>query len=380
MAGGANITVNVICSPDFYTISGNYTGLNGNGLQIKLNNTGEALTYNNPPPAGPSGATSFSFTQAVANGTNMVVVVNQNPSGLNQTCGVTNGTQTVSGANISNVTITCTTNPYHVSGAVTGLLSGESFTLLMNGGSNDTITFADPNFDWTLNDGSTYAVTVSGGSVVPGIGKTCSVTNGSGTIAGANVTNVTVSCAFNTFTVGGTVTGLCSDQTIQVQNNAANTQTVSSSGSFNFTFPAQNDLSAYSVTVSSETYANLSCNVTNGSGNLANGNVTNVAIACTGCMSCAGATTITMSWTANRSYDVRNATGGGHRIYFDVSPGVTVSSPGVKDIPNTTSTTTGVISGRTAGCTYYAKVQPYSSIRPAGASGATLSSEFSVTP
>lgn len=365
-------TIAVTCSPDLYTISGNYSGLNGNGLQIKLNNTGEILTYNNPPPAGPSGLTAFAFAAPVADTTAYTVVVQQNPSNLNQNCIVTNGNGTISGANVTNVLVTCTTNTYAVSGSASGMNGVESIVVLVNGGSNQTIgPSTTTNFSWNLNDGATYAVSVQAGSDTA-IGKTCSVSNASGTIAGANVINVTISCAFNTYTVGGSVSGLCSGQSVQLQNNGGDTQTVN--GSTTFTFAAQNDLAAYNVTVLSQP-AGIVCNVTNGAGNLSNANVTNVSVACTGCMSCGGVNTFTAHWTASRSYDVSTASGGGHKIYYDVNPGITTSSPGMLNIPNTTSTIQGTVTGRTSGCTYYVRIQPYSVLNGTGGS---LSGESSI--
>ncbi|MBI3394483.1 MAG: hypothetical protein HY042_01470 [Spirochaetia bacterium] len=362
MAGGG-ATVAVACSPNYYTISGTYTTLNGSGLQIKLNNTGEVLTYNHPGSA--SGVTAFAFVAPVSQGTNYAVVVSQQPSGLNQTCGVVNGSGTNIAGNVTNVTITCVTNPYSVSGTVTGMAGSETLVLLMNGASNQTVgPLTTTSFSWNLVDGATYAVSVQGGSDTA-IGKTCSVTNGTGTIAGGNVSNVSISCAFNTYTVGGSVSGLCSNQSIQVQNNGGNTQTVA--GSSTFTFSAQNDLSAYNVTVvGGSVPANVSCSVT-ASGNLNHANITTVAVACTGCMSCAGTGSFTAHWAANHSYDVSTASSGGTKVYYDVSTNtVTTSSPGLLNVPNTTSTTQGVVTGRTSGCSYNVKILHYSSLNSSG--------------
>ena len=70
-------------------------------------------------------------------------------------------------------------------------LTGGGLVLRNNGGddlavgSNGSFTFAT-----SLTSGSTYAVTVA----TQPTGQTCTVSNGSGTVAGANVTNVSVSC------------------------------------------------------------------------------------------------------------------------------------------------------------------------------------------
>ena len=80
---------------------------------------------------------------------------------------------------------------YTVGGNVNGL-TGSGLALQNNGGdtlavaANGSFTFATE-----LQDGSDYSVTVS----TQPTDQTCSVANGSGTIAAANVTNIAVTCA-----------------------------------------------------------------------------------------------------------------------------------------------------------------------------------------
>ena len=107
-------------------------------------------------------------------------------------------------------------------------------------------------------------------------GQACTVANGAGTVSG-NVTDVAVSCAANTFTVGGTVSGLTGTGLV-LQNNGGNNLPISASGAFAFSTALTNG-AIYSVTVLTQP-SGQGCTVANGSGSIAGTNVTNVAVAC----------------------------------------------------------------------------------------------------
>ncbi|MGH8474815.1 MAG: choice-of-anchor D domain-containing protein [Methylococcales bacterium] len=161
-------------------------------------------------------------------------------------------------------------------GGTVSALSGSGLVLQNNGGdnlpiaSNGAFTFAS-----ALTDGSAYNVTVQTQPGNPS--QTCTVGNGSGTLS-RNVTNVTVSCT-NTFTVGGTVSGLVGSGLV-LQNNSGDNLSITSNGSFTFA-TALTDGSAYSVTVQTQPGSpTQTCAVGNGSGNLSR-NVTNVIVSCT---------------------------------------------------------------------------------------------------
>jgi len=108
--------------------------------------------------------------------------------------------------------VTTTRMPtYSIGGTLSGLAAGASVVLRNNGGddlslgSNGAFTFATE-----LVNLSPYAVTVFAQPTNPP--QTCTVSNGSGTLAGANVSNVGVNCVTNTYTVtpsasaGGSIT------------------------------------------------------------------------------------------------------------------------------------------------------------------------------
>src|SRR5262249_15365669 len=144
---------------------------------------------------------AFSFPAGVPNGAPYSVAVLTQPAG--QTCTVSNGAGTVSGTDVTNVTVICATNTFSVGGTVSGLAG--TVVLQVNGGNNLIVSVSGLfSFGAQLAEGSAYSVTV----LTQPSGQSCSVTAGTGTIPGANVSNVGVSCVANTFTVGGTVSGI----------------------------------------------------------------------------------------------------------------------------------------------------------------------------
>jgi hypothetical protein len=199
------------------------------------------------------------------------VTVLAQPAG--QTCAVANGSGTIAGSNVTNVAVSCTTNPvYTVSGTISGL-SG-AVTLQDNGGDNLTAS-ANGLFTFLtgLQNGSSYSVTV----LAQPSGQTCAVANGSGTVSAANVTNVAVNCTVNGFnTVGGTVSGLSG--VVTLQDNGGDNLDVGANGAFTFATALASG-SAYAVTILTQPFFQT-CTVANASGVIAGANVTDVAVSC----------------------------------------------------------------------------------------------------
>ncbi|HKQ25233.1 MAG TPA: hypothetical protein VJT81_12395, partial [Burkholderiales bacterium] len=214
---------------------------------------------------------AFTFTAPVASGSPYAVTVLTQPSNPRQTCTITNASGSVFGANITHVGILCTTNTFTIGGAVSGH-NGTGLDLKLNGTTPLTMSgngaFA---FD-AIADGSIYSVAVT----LQPIGQTCTVANGSDTIAGANVTNVAVTCATNTFSLGGTVSGLTGTLVLQV--NGGNDLTLTTNGSFEFNGHLA-DSSPYSVTMLTQP-AGQTCTVANGAGTVSGANVTSISVAC----------------------------------------------------------------------------------------------------
>ncbi|GBD98456.1 hypothetical protein BMS3Abin07_00470 [bacterium BMS3Abin07] len=168
------------------------------------------------------------------------------------------------------------TSTYTIGGTVSGLVSGETVVLQNNAGDDLTIT-ANGSFTFAtaLADGMAYNVQVT----ISPSGKTCTASNNSGTISGANVTSVIVTCSANSYTIGGNVTGLPSGESVVLRNNGGDDLTVAADGIFTFA-TAIADSAGYSVTVKTQPKT-ASCTVTNGSGTVSGVNVTNVAVTCT---------------------------------------------------------------------------------------------------
>lgn len=250
----------VTCSTNTYAISGNVSGL-GSGSQVTLNNNG-----GDPVTVTVDG--SFVFPTHVAYDGSYHVTVGTQPVG--QTCIVSSGDGTHVNVAVGNVAVTCATDAYTIHGAVSGL----SGTVVLQNNSADNLTIsADGTFDFPtpVSYGAPYNVTV----LTQPATQTCTVSNGSSIVSGP-VTNVTVSCAVTTYTVGGTVSGLVGSVTLQ--DNGTDDLSISSNGAFTFSTPIA-DGGAYSVTVSSQP-AGQTCTVTHTSGHINGADVTNVAVTC----------------------------------------------------------------------------------------------------
>lgn len=256
-----------------HTVGGTVSGLVGSGLALKLNGGANlAITANG----------AFSFPNGLADGVTYTVTVGAQPISPMQTCTVSNGSGTMAGANVTNVAVNCVTETpttFTVGGTVTGLV-GTGLKLRLNSGSNLPIAgngaFA---FTTPMSNGDTYTVSVTAQPTGPA--QTCVVSNGSGTIAGANVTDVLVDCnaAPVTYTVGGSVSGLGGAGLVLALNGSTS---LPISGNGAFTFPGGlTSGTAYAVTVTTQPgNPAQTCAVANGSGTIGAANVTDVSVTC----------------------------------------------------------------------------------------------------
>ena len=246
-----------------YTVGGSVSGLAGSGLVLQ-DNGGDNLTIN--------GNGSFTFPTPLANGSTYTVTVLTDPSSPTETCTVNSGSGTLNGANVTNITVACSTSSYTVGGTITGLTG--TVVLLDNGGDALTVSANGPfTFATPVASGANYDVTVG----TQPTGQTCTVSGGTGVVGTGKVTSVVVNCAGNTYTVGGSISGLTG--TIVLQDNGGDNLTLTGNGTFAFATPLAT-ASPYAVTIASQPVGET-CTVTNGTGVVAGANVTNVTVACT---------------------------------------------------------------------------------------------------
>lgn len=259
----------ITCSTNQYTIGGTITGLAGSGLRLTAAGAGsyEATT---------NGA--FQFPTALASGTSYTVDVVTDPIDPKQTCVVANESGVIATENVTNVAVTCTTDRFTVGGRVSGL-AGEGLVLQRNG--EDDLAVASNGaftFETAQDSGTSYEVSVAAQPTSPP--QICTVERGTGTIGRNNVTNVRVSCATETYAVGGSVTGLLGTGLV-LRNNGADPVEIESDGGF--TFPREIASGAtYNVTVATQpTNPVQSCSIENAIGTVGGVDIANVSVNCT---------------------------------------------------------------------------------------------------
>ncbi|MCB1158185.1 MAG: Ig-like domain-containing protein [Leptospiraceae bacterium] len=158
-----------------YTVGGTVSGLSG--TLILQNNGGDELTLTSDG--------SLTFTTGVSS--YYSVTAKTQPTG--QTCTVSNGNGTAS-ANVSNISVSCVTSAFPISGNLSGMGSGKNIVLQLNSGSDLTLNSNGSfTFGTNINYNNSYAVTVKTNPST----QTCTILNATGT-ATANVSNITVSC------------------------------------------------------------------------------------------------------------------------------------------------------------------------------------------
>jgi hypothetical protein len=261
-ANVANVVVT--CSDQAYSLGGTVSGLNGPGL-VLANGT-DTVTV-------PAQAATFTLPTHVAYTSSYDVKVKTQPAGL--ACSVTGGSGTMPAGAVTSVAVTCTDLPFTLGGTV---VNSPGITLA-NGSNTVAVPSASGASPFVLSQpvpyGTAYSVTINS---VP-TGTLCTVTNGSGTMGAANVTNVTVTCATKTYTIGGSLTGLASGDTLVLANTNGDQTTVNATlSAYTMSQPVAYG-SGYAITVMTAP-AGKTCTIANSSGTDVTSNVTNVNVTC----------------------------------------------------------------------------------------------------
>ena len=268
---GFNITdVVVSCITDSYSIGGTVSGFAGGVGLVLVNNKGDNLTI--------SANGDFTFNTEIDSGDQYGVQIASQPTNPNQFCSVTNASGTVNNVDVNDIVVNCITNTYTIGGTVTGY-AGDGLLLVNNKGNALTIS-ANGSFTFSteLDDANTYNVFAATQPTNPN--QICSTSNGSGTVDGANITDILVNCITTTYSIGGTVSGFTGGSGLVLTNNDGDDLSISTNGSFTFSSEID-DGSTYNVQIASQpTGPNQICSLTNASGTVNGANITDVIVNC----------------------------------------------------------------------------------------------------
>ena len=208
---------NVTCTTQTYPLGGTVSGLAAGNVTITNTVNTDAISVGNG---------NYLFDQNIAYAGNYNVIV-VSPNGL--TCSVSNGNAVMAVGGEFNVSVVCLPRPYMLGGSVSGLLSNTNVTMTDG---NDTIAAGNGNFTFPTGVAynSNFMVALSNPN-----GQTCAFTSNSnvGVMPPYNDLNVLVTCATQTYLLGGAISGLLTNTNVTLADG--NDIVATSNG--NFTFP-----------------------------------------------------------------------------------------------------------------------------------------------
>ena len=162
--------------------------------------------------------------------------------------------------------LSCASRSYHVGGTVEGL-AGSGLVLTTESGESHAIASSGAfQLDTALPDGAAYAVSV-GGSIT-GPSQACAVSHGTGTIAGADVSDIVVTCATRSFFLTANVIGL-NDSGLTLKLGDGSIMPVTAAGTFKYP-SALPDGFQYTIDIAQQPSSGAQrCYVQNGHGKIA---------------------------------------------------------------------------------------------------------------
>ncbi|MFK8013253.1 MAG: beta strand repeat-containing protein, partial [Marinicellaceae bacterium] len=269
---GMDVVVGIECTTLQYNVGVDVSGL-ADGVTLSFLNNAEAL--------GVISNGQFNFATPLDDVSTYAVSITSQPTSPNQECLITSANQSgnLAGSNVV-VEIECTTLQYNVGVDVSGLADGVTLSLLNNNEALDVTSNGQFNFSSSLDDLSTYAVSITSQPTSPNQECLIISDNANGSINGLDIV-VDIECTTLKYTVGINVSGLADDVTLIVMNNSESLN-ITSNGRTNFV-TAITDGDAYDVSVlTNPTNPNQECLIisNNAMGNL-NGMDLIVDIECT---------------------------------------------------------------------------------------------------
>ncbi|MCX7554183.1 FG-GAP repeat protein [Marinicella sp. S1101] len=269
---GNDVIVTVDCVTLQYSVAVNVSGLDpGNSVVLQNNGADDLIISSNG---------SNTFNTAIDDGANYSVAVLTQPTTPNQFCQVSQATGQINGANVDDIEVVCATDVHTVGGTVSGLANGNTLTLSMDDTGENLVVQSNNLFEFIepLQDGTTYNVTVLNMPTSPN--QTCTISNGSGTISGSDVSDVLINCEINQYFIGGYVLDLIPANFMVLQNNLEDNLIITEEGAFVFATPID-DESDFEVSIQYQPDDPIqSCEIINNSGTLNGNDVENVIINC----------------------------------------------------------------------------------------------------
>lgn len=276
--GSVDVTEIAVSCVTTFALGGSVNGLSGTGLVLH-SSLGDDL------PISP-GAGSFVFSTRGSAGTEYMVTVARLPTAPQQVCTVNGEKGTLVDADALGVRVTCSTKAFTVGGTVTNLVNGSALLLQNNSTGDREVTGGDGYFAFEVADEADYRVTVKAQPTRPW--QTCMVQNGSGTVRGAPVDSVRISCVENSRVVRGAISGLQGsglelrlllDGDREDVCSSAN-GCIGAQGAFVFAGKGMAG-SPYAVTVARQpSLPAQNCTIANGAGTIGAGDVTDVVVVC----------------------------------------------------------------------------------------------------
>lgn len=215
-----------ILNPGPFQITVRVSGLVGSGLTLSLNSGLSSLTVNTDG--------DYSFPSQLLTGQSFTVTITNQPVLPTQTCSVSGGSGVIGFGNINSIIVNCDPLRYTLGGTISGLDGATGLTLTNAfDGSTLPVAVASGTFAFTQTyvSGSTYNVTVTTQPNHPV--QNCIVTNGSGTFASANITNITINCTSTAFPIEITAIGIGSG-ILRLSNNGSETIDITTNGLHRF--------------------------------------------------------------------------------------------------------------------------------------------------